>query len=461
MDLKLKKLTNGMPKCDFPLLILIFFMLFAPPIIPEINTAMLAAVVVGVLLLVRHRKEIIPVFKESGMMIFTAIMIVFFVYLASVTLVNFAFGERVQLMHYVTLWYRFFLIVPVLLICCLYICIRGKRCHYSPYDLGMQFVYAAMVQFVLAFVALMIPAVKDWFVDVIYANTGAYYLGIDWLMLRRGFGFTNSFVDSFGFGMGIIAALPLFFIQKRRLKIVYFVPCVIFISLVNVRTGLIVGAIGLAFALPVIIKALLQEKLRLILAAAGALAVLVGFFALVQVRNPITISWILGDIASFTEQYPQQPSPPEDPSTDTPEMPGEDTGTQKPDFDDPINSTADNLFSRDFWNFPSGASLVFGTGHTIYEAEGYAHSDVGYVNDLWMSGIIGSLLLYAAFVFVLWGAFKGSPINIKCLVVFFAVGILIFQVKANAFMFNAGLNTILPLCFFARMYNTCQKEETL
>ncbi len=453
-----------MPKCDFPLLILIFFMLFAPPIIPEINTAMLAAVVVGVVLLVRHRKEIIPVFKESGMMIFTSIMILFFVYLAITTLVNFGFGERVQLMHYVTLWYRFFLIVPVLLICCLYICVRGKQCRYSPYDLGMQFVYAAMIQFVLAFVALMIPAVKDWFIGVIYANTGAYYLGIEWLMLRRGFGFTNSFVDSFGFGMGIIAALPLFFIQKRRLKIVYFVPCVIFISLVNVRTGLIVGALGLVLALPVIIKTLLREKFRLILAAAGALAVLVGFFALVQVRNPVTISWILGDIASFTEQQPQQPqqpSSPEDPSVDTPQTPEEDPGTQKPGFDEPINSTADNLFSSDFWNFPSGISLIFGTGHTIYEAEGYAHSDIGYVNDLWMSGIVGSLLLYAAFAFALWGAFKESPANIKCLILFFAVGILIFQVKANAFMFNAGLNTILPFCFFVRMYNTCQKEETL
>lgn len=461
MNSALKKITGGMPKCDLPLLILIFFMLFAPPIVPEINTALFAAAVVGIILLVRHRKEIIPVVKESGMMIFTVLMIAFFVYLAIVTLVNFAAGERVQLMHYIVLWYRFFLIVPVLLICCLYICIHSKNHGYSPYDLGMQFVYATMIQFFLALVALMIPAVKDWFVDVIYANTGAYYLGIPWLMLRRGFGFTNSFVDSFGLGMGIIAALPLFFIKKNRLKILYFIPCAIFISLVNVRTGLIMSAIGLVFALPVIIKTLIKEKFRLVASAAGAVLVLVGFFALVQVRNPVTISWIFGDLASFTGQDTQSPPQQDNSPADTPETPSPDAGEQDPNLGDPTHLTADNLFSKDFWNFPTGTSLIFGTGHTVYEAEGYAHSDVGYVNDLWMSGIVGSLLLYIAFAYVLWSAFKGSAGNIKCLVLFFAIAIVIFQVKANAFMFNAGINTILPLCFYIRLYNTRQKEERL
>ena len=456
----LKKSMNGIPKCDVPLLILIFFMLFAPPIIPEINTAMIAAVVVGILLLVRHRNDIIPVFKESGMMVFTVLMVVFFVYLAMITLINFALGEQVQLMHYVTLWYRFFLIVPILLICCLYCCIRCKRCRYSPYELGMQFVYAAMVQFVLALVALMIPAVKNWFIDIIYANTGAYYLGIQWLMLRRGFGFTNSFVDSFGLGMGIIAALPLFFIRRNRLKILYFIPCVVFVSLVNVRTGLIMSAIGLVMALPIIIKTLIKEKLRLVAAAAGALVVLVGFFALVRVRNPVTISWILGDVASFTDlgtQNPSQSTPPEgELETPEPDAEGDD-----PNLDGSLSSTADNLFSDGFWNFPTGVALIFGTGHTVYEAEGYDHSDVGYVNDLWMAGIVGSLLLYAAFSYVLWNAFKGSDGNIKWLILFFAVAIVIFQVKANALMFNAGLNTILPFCFYVRLYNARQKEEIL
>ena len=446
-----------MPKCDLPLLMLIFFMLFAPPIIPEVNTAMLAAFVVGIVMLVRHKKEIIPMFKQSGMMIFCALMIVFFMYLAITTLVNFAVGERVQLMHYVTLWYRFFLIVPVLLICCLYICIRGKKLNYSPYDLGMQFVYATMIQFLLALLALLIPAVKDWFVDVIYANTGAYYLDIQWIMLRRGFGFTNSFVDSFGFGMGIIAALPLFFIKKNRLKILYFIPCAIFISLVNVRTGLIMSGLGLVFCLPVIIKILIKEKLRLVAAASGALLVLVGFVALVQVRNPITISWILGDMASFTEQTPPQGNLTEDPD----DLPDSNDDQKNPHFNDANSTTAENLFSEGFWNFPSGVSLIFGTGHTVYEAEGYSHSDVGYVNDLWMAGIIGSLLLYAAFAYVLWNAAKGSAANIKWLILFFAVSIVLFQVKANAFMFNAGLNTILPLCFFIRLFNAQQKDEQL
>ena len=56
-----------------------------------------------------------------------------------------------------------------------------------------------MLQFGLVFISLVIPAVKAAFIAFIYKNTGDIYLGTPWVMERRGFGFSNSFVDSFGF----------------------------------------------------------------------------------------------------------------------------------------------------------------------------------------------------------------------------------------------------------------------
>ena len=42
------------------------------------------------------------------------------------------------------------------------------------------------------------------------------------------------------------------------------------------------------------------------------------------------------------------------------------------------------LTSSNFWNFPSFPRIICGTGHSLYEAQGYHYSDVGYINELWI-----------------------------------------------------------------------------
>lgn len=510
-----KSVKKNISGIDLPLVILIFFLLFSPPIIPKINTAIFAAAVVFFVLLAFHRKELKETIVDSGILKFTIIMAMFYFYVAIITVINYFTGEFVQLMHYITLWYRYFLIVPMLVVCCIYICIRCKKKNYTLYDLSMCYVYAGMIQFVLVLIALLIPAVKASFVDFIYKNTGDIYLGTPWVMERRGFGFSNSFVDSFGFGMGIVAVLPLFFLKKSREMIALFVPCLILVSLVNVRTGLIMAAIGLLFSLPVVFKAFKKSKVKIIAVALASVMLLCVFIGTVYVKNPKTLAWIFEDVVSMvgidlsdepivniekttnTNEYTTEnsgdfatttevvtttsaSSTTQEQTTDSVAETttqatisktsyvesttlaqtaninsNEETTTEKAGFWQTITTpasqqnTAELLFSDKFWNIPTGLALVFGTGHTIYGAEGYSHSDVGYINDLWMAGIVGCLMLYAAFALLFIKAFKGTKkLNIKCLILFFAAAILVFQVKANAIMFNAGINTILPLLFF-------------
>ncbi len=452
MNKALTAIKSGITKYDFSLVVFIFFLLFAPPIVPQINTALFATAIAFILLVTKYRGQLVQTVKDSQIWKYFVLMCAFFLYLAIVTVISvFVFKECVQFMHYIKLWYRFFMIVPVLLICSLYICIRCKELKYSVYDLGMCFVYATLFQFVLAFLALICPQIKAFFVAVMYNNTGDTYLGTPWVMERRGFGFSNSFVDSFGFGMGLIGALPLFFINKNRWKIVYTVPFLIFVSLVNVRTGLLIAAVGLVISVPVIFKALKsadkKTRKKFLLTAVVAVVVLALLIALVQVVNPKTIKWILGDFGSVVESVVPDGSS---------IMENEIFEGMKDDSD---STTADILFSERFWNMPEGLTLVFGCGHTIFGAEGYPNSDVGYINDLWMGGVIGALLLYSAFAWLFIKAFKSTrKLNIKCLVIFFAVSIMIFQIKANAIAFNAGINTILPILFYVIF---SAKQETV
>lgn len=428
-------------KYRFSFIIFIFFLIFSPPIIPQINTAIIATMVAAGLLVTKYRTDVIKAFEKMKMNKFIIVMGIFFAYVAVVAFVNiFIVGEKIQLMHYIKLGYRFFLIIPILLICVLYICIRSKELNYSIYNLAMCFVIATMIQFLLVLVALLFPSIKELFVSIIYANTGDAYLDIPWVMERRGFGFCNSFVDSFGFGMGIIACLPLFFVKKHNWKVIYFVPCLIFVSLVNVRTGIVMAGMGLVVSIPIIVSEFIRAerfyKIKAIKTIAISIGVLLLLLALVALCNRNTLKWIMGDFSSVIEAT----------------VPGTEEIVINIETDSQT-TTADTLFSDRFWNIPPITTFIFGSGHTIYGAEGYPNSDVGYINDLWLGGVIGCALLYGAFAGLFARAYKSAEDkNIKLLVVYLALAILVFQIKANAIMFNAGLNTIIPILFYICYY---------
>lgn len=461
---------------DFSLVLFIFFLLFAPPVIPKINTGLIAACVVAVVLLIKYKKETIQTIKDIKMGYFALILVLFFLYVLIITGVNFLQGEHVQISHYVTLWYRYFLIFPILMISSLFICIKCKKNNYKLYDLVMCYVYAALIQFVLVFLSLNIPALKAFFVSVMYKNTGDFYFGIPWVMERRGFGFSNSFVDTFGFGMGLIASLPLFFIKKDRTYILYLVPCLILISFVNARTGLVVALIGLICSIPHVFNVVREAKIKVCVTIFFSIVLLCCFVGIVYIQSPKTISWVAGDFASFlnidnaeeitTDQTATvvENNTTED-SANVPESTTNEEDTTKVSEETTTDSssqyhTTDVLFSSRFWNLPTGLSLFFGTGHSIYGADGYPNSDVGYVNDLWIGGIVGTLILYFAFFVLFKNAFANTQEkNVKLMLISFVIAILVVQIKANAIMFNAGLNTIMPISFFVcSKYHLLERE---
>ena len=148
----LNSIKKSLSKVDIILVSFIFFLIFSPPIIPQINTALFAAAYAFVVLIVKYRKELFSAIKSSGMLRFGIIFAVFLVYVAMVTVVNYlTIGEHVQLMHYIKLWYRFFMIVPVLMRCCLFIFLRAKELNYNLYDCFLQKINLHLSEMLLYF----------------------------------------------------------------------------------------------------------------------------------------------------------------------------------------------------------------------------------------------------------------------------------------------------------------------
>ncbi|MNC45868.1 hypothetical protein D3C75_948580 [compost metagenome] len=102
------------------------------------------------------------------------------------------------------------------------------------------------------------------------------------------------------------------------------------------------------------------------------------------------------------------------------------------------------------WFFPdSFFFLLFGTGHTVYQAVGYYHSDIGLINDLWLGGLVGLFLLYLPFVFIFFKTFsnRASSLN-KVLTVFLLISFFTTNLKAVIVSYNVGTSIVLLLCFY-------------
>src|SRR5699024_10427956 len=60
------------------------------------------------------------------------------------------------------------------------------------------------------------------------------------------------------------------------------------------------------------------------------------------------------------------------------------------------------ITERNVYELPKGLGLLFGTGNRTMGGANYlgVSSDVGYINDIWLGGILFSLIIYGLFVFI-------------------------------------------------------------
>ena len=108
-------------------------------------------------------------------------------------------------------------------------------------------------------------------------------------------------------------------------------------------------------------------------------------------------------------------------------------------------NTAANLFSQRFWIIPNKLNeIVFGTGHTVFGNNFYIQSDVGYINDIWLCGIFGMVILYGSFTYLFVKSMYVCKKSIyKYLIIGMFFSLIIFQIKGRAFMYSVGTAVML------------------
>ena len=259
-------------------------------------------------------------------------------------------------------------------------------------------------------------------------DTNAYLFESPWILERRFFGFSNNLLDLFGFGFGIISALPLYYSSaKKEYKILLSIPFLLLTCVLNSRTGLLIFAIGVFVW---IVELIISKTVRLSMIIKWGMffsMMAATCFGIVSMLSPRTIEWISKDFSSFIG-------------------------------DDSSYGTATSIYSERFWTIPDDGRVLVGTGHNVSaysssKVDSTIHSDNGYINEIWKAGIIGLLLFVTMNYLIIRHSycFENDYI-LKAMFVFFGVSMIVFMVKASLTGYNPG-NAIIYSLFIYSFYN--------
>lgn len=400
------------------LVIYLFLFLFAPPLVKGINFGIIVAVL-SVPYLLYFFSDVVRIFFKSRMKAWAIGELVYLVYMLIVAFIYYMIGEGVNSSNYIVNVYQVFMIIPITLLGVLTILLFCKRNYINFNSLLKHFVIAALIQSGMAIGAFLSPAIKQFFLVTMANNTGDEILTRVYLTNLRFFGFSNSMLDAFGVGTGILAALPLYINSDDRKKYMFLIPALIVVPLLNARTGLIIFAVGVFFAF---IKRAYSGKeiLKLIGTFLIMMIIIAILLSFLKIKYPMTYRWVVRDFYAFLGS----------------------------DYRDPT-STLTVLFGEKFWNLPKFPDIVFGTGHTVYQAEGFTHSDVGYVNKIWNVGIVGMLFQYGIYGLCFYRAGKSSTNSVQSLLIaFFVATFFIYEIKGNMLTFTPGLTIIMTVVFY-------------
>ena len=423
-------------KTRIPLVIYIFLFLFAPPIIKNINLLLILFIFSFITIIIKYRKEIKDIINIKQLKILIFLVAVYFIYYFAIIGVNFIFTKQLYVYNYIINIYSILLVIPIVMICSLHIILYSKRYKITFNEIIKYIIIAGMIQASFTLLTLLIPELKSFLINLMYQNTGEKLYLNKYHIERRMFGFANNLLDSFGFGTGIIAVIPLFYSINNSKKWLITVPFLLLVPLLNSRTGLIVFGIGIIVWFIYLIKTKSLKKYLNIFILMGILVI----FAIlaISVLSPKTIDWIINDILSFF--------------TDN-------------------KGTADVLFGEDFWKLPQNIlNIIFGTGYNIAgfgnmkEVIGFT-SDVGYINEIWKTGIVGLLLLVVTFVILVKYIIKKLPNEYKYFIIFIFLAALISNIKFNVYSYNPGIVILCILSIYSllkyKKKDTNLKEELI
>lgn len=407
-------------KIKLPLIIYLFFLMFLPPIIKDINVLLILYIVSFLIILIKYRSRLKDFFSSKVIRKSFFIFFIYIIWCILVIVFNAFFYKEFFMYSYLINFYSIFLVVPCIFTCVMFVIFYCDENKIEFNELIKYIIIAGLIQSFIAISALLFPEVKTLLIKIMYYTTGDNLYLHQYNTERRFFGFANNMLDSFGFGTGVLAVLPLFYSVNNSKKWLLTVPFLVAVPLLNSRTGLVIFALGFFIWLIYILR---QKKFKNYFSILISIVILtILLVLLVKVFNFQTINWIIRDSLSFfTNSF----------------------------------GTADILFGKGFWVLPEKIfNIIVGKGYIIASYGGMKDviglsSDVGYINEIWKSGLIGLGLLFILLSYLSIKLYKNCNKYFKYFVIFLFFSILVANIKFSVLSCNLGLTIFLILFVYA------------
>lgn len=412
------------------LVVYIFFFLFAPPFIPKINMSLILGTFSFLILIFKYPKKTINLYKTKDMMTLLLLLFIYFaMYFISFSVAS-VFMEYNLNDNFIINMYSLFLNFVITFICSTYLVIKTDEYGFTKEMLIRYILYATCLQVLIALLSLTIPAFKSWTLSKMLKDNNVKLISSPWITSRRFYGFSNNLLDLFGFGVGIISMIPLFYSNKDVKKFLYS-PIILILAVLNSRSGIVIFLLGLIVFIWYMLKTKKISFSKLVKTTVLLFILISIIYSLVAAFSPNTISWIKNDFSSFFSS-------------------------------DSDNGTATAIYSSNFWTIPSDARMILGAGFNVSaystsRVENIVHSDCGYINEIWKVGFVGLALYLLINIYIIKKCIDyEDDIRYKYMYIAFLIGMLAFLVKATLNGYNPG-NVVIYTMFVKAIYQ--KKKE--
>lgn len=344
------------------LIVYLFLLVFSPPIIKKINILHILTLYALLKLATKYKLYFQEFFQQSNVRTFMKGLGIYSVYVVIAEIISFV-NLPVENSAYLYMTYKIICTVIEIPICCCYLYAYCKKYKISNEEILYSLVSTGIIQLIIGAIMMVSPTIKFFLVSLMQANTSGSVESISfWEYNRRYFAFSGCMLDMFGWGMGIIAGLP-FYIKDVNSKYLLISPFLLIIGVMNSTTTVIIYLIMLIGG---IIKKNIEKnemkKTTFLILGVTPIVFLVSF-EIMKVCAPDSFKWFLNEIMSILGESNK--------------------------------SSFLNVVDKNVWYLPENViGKLFGTGHYVYAVSGFKHSDIGYINMIWISGICGVLIFF-------------------------------------------------------------------
>lgn len=303
-----------------------------------------------------------------------------------------------------------------------------KNLNYNSDKMINFFINVVMIQCIICLLTMIFPLFRNFSLDIYYYGRTENY----WITKTRIFGLTYDYTYGTPIFHGMVSVFICILGILKNKKYFLYLPFLLLSIFMNGRTGLLIFAVS--FFLCLIVYAISTKNIKkfLLYCFFALILILTGLY-LIKILAPYTFNFIkvfIDDTVLFI------------------------TGQG-------LSGNYDILFNEMLF-FPKGIHLFFGHSEKVFYTSGsfyerFGNSDIGYVNDLFLGGLIFALFMYLIYYLYIYKIYKNQK-NLfgRLIFVNMIVTLILANFKGEVFRSSVILSGIF---FFCKMLLEKNEED--